>query len=317
MLGHGFYTIGPCGEEALSAAGLCLEPTDSLALHSRHAGIQLGRQLASSYCCNDNDGDNDVDDSNRMAVLKEYVINRAMGYTGSALDSVTGGVHCSVGGSSTSSGLLSLEDEWQSLQQQRQQQNQDFVVTSTLASQCPGAVGRALAYGMKRRILSLQQKKKNGTTAKIKANDNDNHERRWQIHRPVSMVTIGDGSVHNSHFWSTFHLARHARHLGDVPCPVVFGISDNGWSISYPTKGYVDTLFANKSIVPVFNVNVNDMMDVYSQTTTAMKYARQESAPVVLLYKDLVRRFGHAATDRQNAYMSSAQIQTMAGNPVL
>ena len=29
--------------------------------------------------------------------------------------------------------------------------------------------------------------------------------------KPVSFVTLGDGSVHNAHFLSSFNLARHAR----------------------------------------------------------------------------------------------------------
>ncbi len=32
----GFYTIGPCGEEALAAVGLALRSTDAVALHYRH-----------------------------------------------------------------------------------------------------------------------------------------------------------------------------------------------------------------------------------------------------------------------------------------
>jgi hypothetical protein len=38
-------------------------------------------------------------------------------------------------------------------------------------------------------------------------------------------------------------------------------------------------------------------------------------APVhILLFLDMPRRFGHAATDRQNAYLSSAQIEAAARN---
>ena len=43
--GEGFYTIGPCGEEAMAAVGLTLRPTDPMALHYRHLASQLARQL--------------------------------------------------------------------------------------------------------------------------------------------------------------------------------------------------------------------------------------------------------------------------------
>jgi hypothetical protein len=45
LIGVGFYTIGPCGEETLSPIGICLQPHDSLALHYRHSGINVSRQL--------------------------------------------------------------------------------------------------------------------------------------------------------------------------------------------------------------------------------------------------------------------------------
>ena len=41
----GFYTIGPCGEELLSAVGANIRPTDPLALHYRHVAVSIARQL--------------------------------------------------------------------------------------------------------------------------------------------------------------------------------------------------------------------------------------------------------------------------------
>jgi pyruvate/2-oxoglutarate/acetoin dehydrogenase E1 component/TPP-dependent pyruvate/acetoin dehydrogenase alpha subunit len=253
LVGQGFYTIGPCGEEALSSAGNVFQPQDSVALHYRHLGINVARQLSKGQS------------------IEQLLLDRARGYVASRNDPVTGGVHCSIGSAkSPDSDTI----------------GGDYIVTSTLASQCPSAVGRALGYAL----------------VKDEVNDDST--------RPVSFVTIGDGSVHNHHFWSAFHLARHARHRR-IKCPVVFGISDNGLSISYSTGGYVDTLFGNDPVVPLFRANGNDMMDVYSQTCQAFKYSRQQSAPAVIIYKDLVRRFGHAASDRQNAYLDQEQIQSM------
>lgn len=250
LVGQGFYTIGPCGEETLSSVAHALREEDSAALHYRHLGINLARQLSA------------LDHES----LSDLLLDRARGYTVSRNDPVTGGVHCSIGSAT----------------------GNDYIVTSTLASQCPPAVGRALGYAMTSNIGQ----------------------------RPISLVTLGDGSVHNHHFWSAFHLARHARHKR-VKCPAVFGISDNGLSISYSTGGYVDTLFEHDPLVPLFRANGKDMMDVYSQSKLAIDYSRKQSAPSVILYKDLVRRFGHAATDRQHAYLQEEEIRSMADLDIL
>ena len=279
LLGHGYYTIGPCGEEALASVAHTLQnPSDSVALHYRHLGINIARQLLhmTDYTPMGSSSSSPMSSSH----LAQVLLDRARGYAVSRLDPVTGGVHCSLGSARSS-------DENHSL-------GGDFLVTSTLASQCPPAVGRALGYAMAPPYLKP--------------------DRRHS--RPVSFVTVGDGSVHNHHFWSAFHLARHARHK-HIKCPVVFGISDNGWSISYETHGYVDTLFDRDPLVHLSVANGNDMMDVYSQTTQAVAHSRTQSGPSVVLYKNLIRRFGHAASDRQRAYLPDDQIQSMANSDVL
>lgn len=70
--------------------------------------------------------------------------------------------------------------------------------------------------------------------------------------KETSIVTIGDGSVHNHHFWPSYHLAHHAKH-SNIKCPIVFGISDDGLSISYCNNGYIDTIFNNNdSLIPTY-----------------------------------------------------------------
>ena len=80
----------------------------------------------------------------------------------------------------------------------------------------------------------------------------------------------------------------------------------------YSTEGYCRTLFEHDQLVPLFQANGNDMMDVYDKTKQAMDYSRRNAAPSVLIYGGLVRRFGHAATDRQFAYLSDERVQAMA-----
>ena len=249
LCGEGFYTIGPCGEELLSAAALAFKPCDTVALHYRHVAVSLARAL-----------------EQRTKTLEDLILDRARGYVVSKYDPVTGGVHCAIGGGPN-----------------------DYVVTSTLASQCPPAVGRALGFSLARRLLPH------------KTQD-----------RPVSFVSLGDGSVHNAHFLTALNLARHAR-FRRIACPVVFAISDNGISISYKTAGYVkallDTLSHGQVGVPVFKADGTDAWDIYSKTRQAMDYARRRSSPVILHFLDMPRRFGHAVTDRQHAYRTEDEIR--------
>jgi hypothetical protein len=76
---YGYYTIGPCGEELMSALALSSRPTDPMALHYRHLGTLVARQLQ------------------RGATLSDMLLDRARGYTTATTDPVTGGVHCSLG----------------------------------------------------------------------------------------------------------------------------------------------------------------------------------------------------------------------------
>lgn len=102
LVGQGYYTIGPCGEELLASVAHALDPLqNSMALHYRHLGVNVAAQLL------------------RGESMKQILLDRARGYTVSRFDPVTGGVHCAIGSSDRG----------------------DYVVTSTLASQCPAAVG--------------------------------------------------------------------------------------------------------------------------------------------------------------------------------
>lgn len=110
----------------------------------------------------------------------------------------------------------------------------------------------------------------------------------------------------------------------------MFGVSDNGLSISYSTAGYADYLFSPRASqqrgiphtpdrdgVPIFKVNGCDMLDVYDKTLQATRYSRKYSAPSLILFRELRRRFGHAATDRQAAYLDADAIVSMAESDVV
>ena len=110
LCSHGYYTIGPCGEESLAPSVIGVEGT--VALHYRHLSSNVMRQGAAE------DGE-----------WYDVLLDRARAHTVSCMDPVTMGGHCSLGGAGG-----------------------DVIVTSTLASQCPPAVGRALGAGLASRV---------------------------------------------------------------------------------------------------------------------------------------------------------------------
>eukprot|EP00040_Diaphanoeca_grandis_P034178 m.210690 g.210690 ORF g.210690 m.210690 type:complete len:804 (-) comp33088_c0_seq1:655-3066(-) len=250
LIGEGFYTIGPSGEELLSAIGLILRNNDSMALHYRHLGTQIARQMTEKD-------------------LELILLNRARGHVVSKLDPVTGGVHCSLGG-----GVY------------------DFIVTSTLASQGPPAVGRAIGNS-----LAHHLKMPNPRFPKD----------------AVSYVSTGDGSVNNAHFLSAINMAEYAK-FRQFKCPMVFGISDNNICISLKGYGWLTSEWLKKLRMPLYEVDGTNLLDIWKGSSEAITKARKTFGPVALIFKDLPRRFGHAASDRQSAYLTKTAIATASHN---
>lgn len=247
-VGQGFYTIGPCGEELLGFSTLNMKEQDLTALHYRHSSNSVVRQLLENKS------------------VSAIALDRARGFTVSSLDPVTAGRHCSIGGDF----------------------NREFLVTSTLASQAPSAVGRALAIPLSNRLL--------GKNAKF-ASD------------AVSYVSLGDGSVNNAHFIAALNLARYSEH-GGIKCPTVFVVSDNRICISLKSTGYIDKFYAQlQGVMHTQNANGQDFLDIYQKSKQAIDYSRSKGRPSFLLVSNLPRRFGHAATDRQFAYFNADEIQ--------
>ena len=238
---YGYYTIGPCGEELLSTLALASRPTDPAALHYRHLSTLIARQLQ------------------RGTDLSDVLLDRARGYTTTTSDPVTGGVHCSLGGDP----------------------RYDFLVTSTLASQGPQAVGRALA------IAHLPQS-------------------RWPADS-ISIVSCGDGSVNNSEWLSAVNAAELIVHRRRA-CPTLFVITDNGLSISLRTLGWTRKWAEQRLGMRLIHADGASLPSLLQATEDAAEYVRTTRAPATLLIGNLPRRFGHAATDRQLAYLSEDEV---------
>ena len=197
--------------------------------------------------------------------VEQVLLDRARGHVVSASDPVTGGVHCSIGGGPS-----------------------DFIVSSTLASQCPQAVGRALGNQLAHGLPGIDT----GSLPLPKD--------------AVSLVSVGDGSVNNAHFLSAVNLAGYARHRG-YKCPTVFVVTDNEVCISLRGHGWIDP-FVSKLHMPLHRADGMDLGSVYDASRAAIEYARRRQSSVCLLVENVPRRFGHAATDRQAAYLSAEEI---------
>lgn len=226
---------------------LNIQKQDLTALHYRHLATSINRQL------------------NDQKTIEAIALDRARGFTVSHLDPVTAGRHCSIGGNP------SLE----------------YLVTSTLASQAPAAVGRALAIPLSNYLM--------GKESKFAPN-------------AVSLVSLGDGSINNAHFLSAFNLAKYSEH-NKIKCPMVFVISDNKICISLRGSGYVDTFYNQLQGMHKVNADGQDFLDIYLKSREVIEYARKLKRPALLLISNLPRRFGHAATDRQFAYFTPEEIQ--------
>lgn len=97
---------------------------------------------------------------------------------------------------------------------------------------------------------------------------------------------------------------------------MLFAVSDNGKCISLRGHGYVDE-FVSKSGIEHFVADGINIVDVFEKSKSAMEYSRSLSKPAMILFKNLPRRFGHAATDRQHAYMKPEEIMSEADkNPL-
>jgi len=205
--------------------------------------------------------------------IEDIIMDRARGHTVSSLDPVSGGGHCCLGG---------LE--------------RDFLVTSTLASQSPPAVGRALGFNIARRLLPKEN---------------------WKFPSDaISVVTVGDGSVNNAHFLSAVNMAEYV-YSRNFKCPIVFGISNNDRCISLPGHGWLSKFVDQRLGMPTFHCNGLDLLDVYDTFARTVRTARSTKGPSLIVFDNLPRRFGHAATDRQAAYLTPDQIERQADHPLL
>uniref|UniRef100_A0A0G4GCD1 Transketolase-like pyrimidine-binding domain-containing protein n=1 Tax=Chromera velia CCMP2878 TaxID=1169474 RepID=A0A0G4GCD1_9ALVE len=277
LIGEGFYTIGPCGEELTAVFGSLLKQTDAIALHYRHVSALISRQLSAGR------------------PLAEIIRDRARGYVCSVNDPVTGGRHCAIGS--------------------RDNPN-DFYVTSTLASQAPIAVGRALSVSLSAKA-NAEAKMQGQLPFSKRLGFGFDHWGGEGAKNPISFVSVGDGSVNNGMFLSAVNMADYARHR-KIKCPVLFAVTNNEICISLRGHRWLHSfLDRHQRLTPVFEADGRDLFSVWEQTEKALEETRTSRRPVFLHLHSVPRRFGHAATDRQAAYLSAEEIADAEASDVL
>ena len=167
--------------------------------------------------------------------------------------------------------------------------------TSTIASHLPKAVGAAFTLARMERL---------GIPGAVPADS-------------VVVCTFGDASSNHSTACGAFNAASIARHQ-NLPCPVLFVCEDNGIGISTHTPdGWVESRFAGHPHLRYFGCDGLDLADTWDTAAAAAAYVRETRRPAFLHLK-LVRLLGHAGSDVEQSYRSTAEIEASeAQDPVL
>ncbi|MDO6479397.1 dehydrogenase E1 component subunit alpha/beta [Shimia thalassica] len=168
--------------------------------------------------------------------------------------------------------------------------------TSTIASHLPKAVGAAYSVGLAVR-----------------------HRPEHQVMQDDSIVmcSFGDASSNHSTAQGAINSACWTAYQS-VPLPLLFVCEDNGIGISTRTpKGWVAANYAQKPGLKYFHANGLDLYDTYRVAQEAADYVRKRKKPA-FLHVSLVRLYGHAGSDLQQAYLKKDIFETWeADDPLL
>ena len=156
--------------------------------------------------------------------------------------------------------------------------------TSTIASHLPRGVGLALGIGR---------------AVKLKV------DCRWP-RDAVTVVSFGDASVNHSTAVGAINAACYTAYQG-IPVPLLLVCEDNGIGISVPTpRGWVAATYRDRPGLEYLAADGCDPVAAYDAAVTAAATARMKRRPV-FLHLSMVRFLGHAGSDAESAYRSSAE----------
>ena len=157
--------------------------------------------------------------------------------------------------------------------------------TSTIGSQVPRAVGLAFALG---RAKALR------------------HRTPWP-ENAVVVCSFGDASANHSTTVGALNSAAYCAHQS-VPMPILFVCEDNGIGISTRTPtGWIAQSLGRFPSIDYVRADGNDPAELMRTVDDAVATVRARRRPVVL-HLETVRLMGHAGSDAELAYRSSADI---------
>lgn len=153
--------------------------------------------------------------------------------------------------------------------------------TSTIASHLPKAVGAAYSIGLARRHAPEHKELEDDS---------------------IVMCSFGDASSNHSTAQGAINTACWTSYQS-VPLPLLFVCEDNGIGISTRTpRGWVGANYAHKPGLKYFHADGLDIFDTYRVALEAAEYVRSRKKPA-FLHLPLVRLYGHAGSDLQQAYL--------------
>ncbi|WP_299921790.1 thiamine pyrophosphate-dependent enzyme [uncultured Pelagimonas sp.] len=167
--------------------------------------------------------------------------------------------------------------------------------TSTIASHLPKAVGAAYSIGLaQRHPPEHQELAKDGIVMCSFGDASSNH-------------STAQGAI-NSACWTSYQSA---------PMPLLFVCEDNGIGISTRTPtGWIAANYNAKPGLKYFHANGLDIFDTYRAAKDAADYVRKFRKPA-FLHVSLVRLYGHAGSDLQQAYLKKEIFEGWEGDDPL
>jgi 2-oxoisovalerate dehydrogenase E1 component len=157
--------------------------------------------------------------------------------------------------------------------------------TSTIASHLPRAVGVAFAIARARKL---------GVPC------------AWP-RDAVAVASLGDASMNHSTAVGALNTAAWCTYQG-LPMPLLVVCEDNGLGISVPTPtGWVAAQSAGRPGFRYVAADGADPASLYDTAFEAVEHVRRRRTPV-LLHVSTVRLGGHAGSDVESAYRTSAEI---------
>jgi 2-oxoisovalerate dehydrogenase E1 component len=166
--------------------------------------------------------------------------------------------------------------------------------TSTIASHLPKAVGMAFALARARRL---------GLGDELPPD-------------AIVMCSFGDATVNHATALAAFNTARYGARIG-LPMPILFVCEDNQTGISVPTpEGWLAETFSTQSHLHYRHAS-GEIDEVWDAVEEAIRLVRSAREPL-FLHLDVVRLWGHAGSDAEQAYRSLDEIAaTESHDPLL